>query len=283
MELAFLAFSSFPRGRMTSGPWSPQDRIDVCVQARMTTGGAEAIVKAAHALPSIAGYPLRESPCNSSPHATQELMRFEGILKSWNDDRGFGFIAPAQGGQEVFVHVKAFNGLRDRPQPGQRLRFQVERGAQGKSRAVHVELLQAPRQAAARTQGAGPVPWGAASVLAIPVFLVMISAGYLFGHPPLWILWAYPCLSALTFIVYAVDKSAAQQGAWRTSESTLHLLALIGGWPGALLAQQMLRHKSSKAAFRDVFWCTAALNVLAFVFLASPYGQSMARISWLNP
>ncbi|RZI78674.1 MAG: cold shock domain-containing protein, partial [Rubrivivax sp.] len=48
-------------------------------------------------------------------------MRFDGIIKSWNDDRGFGFIEPAQGGQEIFVHIKAFKGLRGRPQPGQRL------------------------------------------------------------------------------------------------------------------------------------------------------------------
>lgn len=210
-------------------------------------------------------------------------MRFNGTLKSWNDDRGFGFIESAQGGQEIFVHIKAFRGLRDRPQPGQRVRFQVETGAQGKQRAIEVELLQAPRKRAAAAQRAASPPWGAASVLAIPFLLVVIAAGFVLGHPPRWVLWAYPALSALTFIVYAFDKSAAQQGGWRTSENRLHLLALIGGWPGALLAQQVLRHKSSKAAFRAVFWATVVLNVLAFIFLASPYGQALARIPWLTP
>lgn len=205
-------------------------------------------------------------------------MQFEGTLKSWNDDRGFGFIEAAQGGQEIFVHIKAFRGLRDRPQPGQRVMFEVETAAQGKKRAINVELLRAPRKAAVKTQRAGPAPWGAASVLAIPLLLVVVAAGYLLGQPPRWVLWAYPALSALTFIVYAFDKSAAQQGGWRTSENKLHLLALIGGWPGALVAQQVLRHKSSKAEFRAVFWATVVLNIGAFIFLASPYGQSLTRL-----
>lgn len=210
-------------------------------------------------------------------------MRFEGTLKSWNDDRGFGFIESEQGGQEIFVHIKAFRGLRDRPQPAQRVSFKVEVGPQGRKRAVEVELLQTPRKRAAAAPRTAAPPWDAASVLAIPLLLLVISAGYLLGHPPRWALWAYPALSALTFIVYAFDKSAARQGGWRTSENKLHLLALIGGWPGALLAQQVLRHKSSKAAFRAVFWCTVVLNLLAFIFLASPYGQALAGIPWLKP
>jgi uncharacterized membrane protein YsdA (DUF1294 family)/cold shock CspA family protein len=217
---------------------------------------------------------------NTSPQAKQQVMRSEGTIKSWNDDRGFGFIEAGQGGQEVFVHIKAFRGLRERPRPGQRVTFQVEVGAQGKKRAVHVELAQAPRKAAAKAHSAASAPWGAASVLAIPFWLVVMAAGYLWGQPPRWALWLYPAVSAVTFIVYAVDKSAARQGAWRTAENTLHLLALAGGWPGALLAQQVLRHKSSKPAFLALFWCTVVLNILAFIFLASPYGQSLAGSPW---
>ncbi|MNV63308.1 hypothetical protein D3C71_1558930 [compost metagenome] len=154
----------------------------------------------------------------------------------------------------------------------------MELGAQAKKRAINVELLQAPRKIAVKTQRAGSAPWGSASVLAIPFLLVVVSAGYFFGQPPLWVLGVYPALSALTFLAYALDKSAAQQGRWRTSENTLHLLALAGGWPGALVAQQVLRHKSSKAVFRAAFWCTVMFNLLAFVFLASPYGRSLTGV-----
>jgi len=74
--------------------------------------------------------------------------------------------------------------------------------------------------------------------------------------------------------VYALDKSAAKKGAWRTQESTLHLLSLAGGWPGALIAQQKLRHKSKKQSFRFVFWVTVIMNCSAFFWLFTPTGAA---------
>ena len=84
---------------------------------------------------------------------------------------------------------------------------------------------------------------------------------------------AYVVMSTITFIVYTIDKSAAQFGRWRTREATLHLLALAGGWPGALAAQQVLRHKSRKRSFRVVFWLTVVLNGAALAWLHSSDGS----------
>jgi len=71
----------------------------------------------------------------------------------------------------------------------------------------------------------------------------------------------------------AADKPAASANAQRTPEITLHGLALAGGWPGALLAQQFLRHKSTKQEFRQTFWGTVLLNLAGLVALASPLRQ----------
>jgi len=70
-------------------------------------------------------------------------MRFEGTLKRWNDDKGFGFIAPAQGGQDIFVHVSAFprDGLR--PVEGEPLTYEVETGADGRLKAMRVSRARA--------------------------------------------------------------------------------------------------------------------------------------------
>ena len=78
----------------------------------------------------------------------------------------------------------------------------------------------------------------------------------------------YLIASIVTLIAYAIDKSAAIQGRRRISEKTLQLMALFGGWPGALLAQQWLRHKTQKQSFRLVFWMMVLVNVLLVVVLA---------------
>jgi uncharacterized membrane protein YsdA (DUF1294 family) len=74
------------------------------------------------------------------------------------------------------------------------------------------------------------------------------------------ILSLYTALSLITFALYAFDKSAARRGRWRIPEYLLHLLALLGGWPGALAVQQVIRHKSRKLRFQVVFWLTVAIN-----------------------
>lgn len=100
----------------------------------------------------------------------------------------------------------------------------------------------------------------------MPLLLVVIFLAGLIGAAqqhmlPVGIAGMYLTLSLLTFIAYAIDKSAAKRNKWRTKESTLHLLALMGGWPGALFAQNLLRHKSVKASFRNVFWITVVANL----------------------
>lgn len=121
-----------------------------------------------------------------------------------------------------------------------------------------------------------PAQRGTATLLALPAFLCVYAVVAVLWHPPLWLAAAYAGMSVLTFVVYAVDKSAAQAQRWRTAESTLHLLALACGWPGALLAQQWLRHKSAKREFRAVFWATVVLNVAGLVVLCSPWGRHLA-------
>lgn len=202
-------------------------------------------------------------------------MRFEGTIKSWNDDRGFGFIEPTHGGQEIFVHIKATSRLRGRPKPGHHVTFQVEMDPHGKKRAFDVKPVQALRIAQS-FQKESPARWAIASILAIPLLLFVLLAGYALGEPPRWVLLVYPTVSAITYIAYALDKSAAREGARRTPEKTLHMLTLIGGWPGALVAQQQFRHKSSKLEFRKIFWSTVALNITAFILLSSPYGKVLA-------
>jgi uncharacterized membrane protein YsdA (DUF1294 family) len=72
----------------------------------------------------------------------------------------------------------------------------------------------------------------------------------------------YLVSSSASFIAYGVDKSAAGTTRRRMRESTLHWLAVVGGWPGAMLAQRVFRHKTQKKSFRRVFWITVIVNVI---------------------
>lgn len=77
------------------------------------------------------------------------------------------------------------------------------------------------------------------------------------------VLGLYTLSSVLAFMAYALDKHAAQNNLCRIKEMHLHLLALIGGWPGAWVAQKTLRHKTKKASFQTAFWVTVVLNCAA--------------------
>ena len=105
--------------------------------------------------------------------------------------------------------------------------------------------------------------------LPLLVFALVYAAASFAWELPLSVALAYLVISLSCFVAYAIDKSAARNGGWRTPERTLLLLGLACGWPGALLAQQWLRHKTSKRSFQQMFWVTVVANILGFLYLCS--------------
>lgn len=110
--------------------------------------------------------------------------------------------------------------------------------------------------------------------------LIILVLGAWFNLLPKFIAILYLVLSTVTFIIYWFDKRQAKKAEQRISERTLHIFALIGGWPGAALAQQLLRHKSHKRPFRIIFWFTLMANLALFITLLSPAGKPV--LIWLN-
>ncbi len=86
------------------------------------------------------------------------------------------------------------------------------------------------------------------------------------GLPP-WTHLLYAGASVLCAALYAVDKLAARAGRERIPESMLLALGTVGGWPGAVVAQQVWRHKTAKVSFRVRFWLSVLVNIAAFVAL----------------
>ena len=98
------------------------------------------------------------------------------------------------------------------------------------------------------------------------VLAILVMLGLLRGLVLLFI----SLMNAASYWFYAQDKEAAQLGGRRVPEQTLHILAFLGGWPAAWLAQQKLRHKTQKQPFKKVYFCTIALNLLLILWLISP-------------
>jgi uncharacterized membrane protein YsdA (DUF1294 family)/cold shock CspA family protein len=194
-------------------------------------------------------------------------MRHKGRLDEWNDARGFGFVTPIGGGDRVFLHIKALSNRQRRPVAGELVVYEVAKGPKG-LQAVNATLSGQTAEPKSSASPSGP---GGLSLAFAALFLLFVAALVVAGRLPARILGGYALLSAITFFVYAWDKSAAQNEERRTAESTLQLLGLLGGWPGGLLAQKWLRHKSRKQPFRTVFWCTVLLNCGALAwFLIAP-------------
>ena len=189
------------------------------------------------------------------------VMRYVGRITDWNDAKGFGFVTPNGGGDRAFVHIKAFERPGRRPASGDLISYAVRRDAQGRLNAAAVRFAYARLRHELATSSAPPRP-----VISIVVFAVLMVAAVL-AKLPLAVVAYYLVMSCVAFVAYGVDKWAARNGRWRTPEASLHAIALFGGWPGALLAQGVLRHKSRKAEFLVVFWITVVANcaVLAWV------------------
>jgi len=208
------------------------------------------------------------------------MLRTRGTLVRWVEDKGFGFIRPDDGGQDVFVHARDFGAVSRRPQVGDVIWFQPANDGSGRFRAADVTIEGVSRAVAAkRTRRDDRRPprmsrAGHAVIVGAVAFTAVVLGLTVLDRLPPVVPFTYLMVSACTFIVYAFDKSAAMGSRWRTSERALHLLGVLGGWPGAVVAQQMFRHKSSKVAFQVEFWVTVVANCGALIWLMTAEGRA---------
>lgn len=191
-------------------------------------------------------------------------MQTHGTIKHWNDKKGFGFVTPVDGRQDVFFHRNALLNRSRTPEIGDSITFELLSTVGGKPRAENV-LFQGqidPRNKA--------VIIDLCYILFAILFFVAIVWLVVRHVFPLPVIVIYAFFSFLAFIIYKFDKGAAEYNQWRISEKTLHLLSLLGGWPGALLAQRFFHHKSKKVSFQAVFWITVSLNTIALLLFIKP-------------
>ena len=194
--------------------------------------------------------------------APPPAQRVRGQLINWSDERGFGFLSPEGGGQDVFVHVSAFVKEGRHIEIGHTYEFEIQIGKDGRPKAKRVASIVVPKQSPSILS---QVIQRGSRFLVIPAFLfIAVAVNTVRPVSSSW--WViYGVASVACFVGYALDKRAANQKQWRVSETYLLLIGLVGGWPGGLISQEIFRHKTQKKTFRTLFWMSVAINMAAFV------------------
>ena len=193
-----------------------------------------------------------------------------GIVANWNEEKGFGFIDPEVGDRRVFAHVTDCKG-HGKPFKGLEVQYFLSTDQRGRKRAVEVSPLTGHRKRSRQYRQQ-----------LFSVLLLIVFSGILFflfssQRLPVEVVCVYAVMSVFTFLIYAKDKTAAERRAWRTPESKLHMLSLLGGWPGAAIGQSFLRHKSKKLSFRIIYWLTVIMNCAASYLLLTGEGDTLFK------
>ncbi len=190
-----------------------------------------------------------------------------GVISNWNEEKAFGFIIPKSGGKSLFFHINDYSRRHKLPLKNLEVEFSISTDQKGRRCAIAVTPLKGHKN------NGRELRQKLFSLVLFSAFSFVLY--YLFESRliPIEIVCLYAIMSVVAFLMYAKDKKSAEWGKWRTPESTLHTLAVLGGWPGAKVAQGFLRHKSKKISFRTTYWVTVAVNCGALYWLITPKGS----------
>jgi uncharacterized membrane protein YsdA (DUF1294 family)/cold shock CspA family protein len=194
-----------------------------------------------------------------------------GKLTKWKDERGFGFIQPVDGSQEVFLHISEIKDSTRRPQENDTIYYHRVVDSDGKVCARNAFILGARNKSAPLSHRANTSDLIVSHFSIVEVILLSllplvgaIHFTWTTRNPLPMVL--YPIMSWVTYALYADDKSRAKRRDWRTPEQMLHLCELAGGWLGGFIAQRILRHKSRKKSYQAVFWTIVIIHYIAWLF-----------------
>jgi uncharacterized membrane protein YsdA (DUF1294 family)/cold shock CspA family protein len=204
------------------------------------------------------------------------MQLYEGIIKSWKADKGFGFIQPHEGGKDIFIHIRDLKHSNYQPKQGDDICYKVVADKDGKLRAYDAfikgqetsqlyrkKTFKKNRTLKEKKRPEYPLGMTATSVIAITPFV--FSAILIKERLNFLPFFAYLILSLLTFIVYAFDKTKAHKNERRIPEQILHFLEFLGGWPGALITQRVIRHKNKKKSFQAIFWVIVIIHITVWI------------------
>ena len=215
------------------------------------------------------------------------MLKKKGKIIKWDDAKGFGFILPQDSKKHIFVHIKSFANKSIRPSVNQDVIYTILKDKDGKNSAINVTRATdnvlnnkqnntnkknfslrsvSSQNSNFKIDYKSTHNIGIFSMMFILSFLVFLLYSFINDKLPLSIIIFYSIIGAITYFAYSSDKSKAIDKEYRTSEKSLLILSLIGGWIGAIIAQQRFRHKTKKSSFQIPFWITVLLNISILIY-----------------
>jgi uncharacterized membrane protein YsdA (DUF1294 family) len=211
--------------------------------------------------------PDYRSPSAFDSSTAGSAIKLTARIVEWDKAKACGTLLFEK--HRIAVQRSEFIAMHKRPEVGDTVDFRLGKDAEGTLCAQQVE----------HHNDGGRIRLVHLAVVAVLLAAPGLAAWKLVGRND-WRLVVGCALgmSAIAFLMYCLDKLRAKHGQWRMAESTLHLVAALGGWPGAYLAQKHFRHKSCKKRFILIFW----LIVTVHQFAAFDYLQDWAAMRALN-
>lgn len=193
-------------------------------------------------------------------------MRYEGKIIKWYDDKGFGFVRATKDSKDVFLHISEIQKLKKKPEINQLVNYEITKDSQGRFRAVNVSYMMGNRF---NRNSEAPSTLSYPFIIIFLLFTALVIERTFSGHLPTFFPFLFIGSNLVIFLYYYQDKTSAIKKSWRTPESTLHFLSLLGGWGGAYIAQKLFRHKHKKSSFMVIYKLTVVINCMFIVLYSS--------------
>lgn len=184
-------------------------------------------------------------------------MAIKGRITEWYADKGYGYVTSEADALRIkFYQRDVSNSVDLSGHAGQAVRFRLVQDDAGNRRATHVDGVRA-------------FPW--ASLLAM-WFLAALVGGVVYWRYPAEVAYCYGAMSAVLWCIYGFDKRAEKRKKPRTGASALLSLALLGGWPGALLGQYHFNPPHRSLLYQIVLFFIVLSHIALLLWTLTPTG-----------
>lgn len=188
-------------------------------------------------------------------------MAIQGTIARWDQSKGYGYISVENQDTQILFHISDLENNAHQPCVSEPVVFRLGSDNNGTMRAVEVTR---------------PLVFNFSLAIAVWFCTVLIGSVVLLDFPVISCV-LYFTVSTATYVLYALDRHAMSNGEWRIPEVTFHIMNLLGGWVGALLAQSIMHHKYHDVGFKFLFWSTLVLNIALFAWSLTSEGAFLLQ------